>query len=646
MNKIRKDEKVLSKKKKPGIPIQVAIKRARDIGKRKGSREQIEQAARKWTITFDAIKDGIALLAVDQTILKANQAFANLVKKPFPAIIGKKCHELIHSDRLPPPHCPFKKMLKSKKRESRELVLNDHIFEVVVDPITDDAGAIAGAAHIISDITERKRTEQALCESESKYRILFETANDAIFLMDQNIFIDCNTKTLEIFGCTREQIIGQTPYRFSPDLQPDGRNSMEKALEKIHAAISGQPQFFEWQHNRLDGTLFNAEVSLKAVSTAGKYSLQAIVRDITERKKMEDELKDSEIRYHNLFENSSEFIYTLDLKGNFTDVNKAALALTGYTKSELLKMNFKDYTPKRDHRKLFLTLSNIYKTGEPLQNFLVEAVIKDKSKKYFETSISLLKEGEQIIGYQGSSKDITERKHAEEQIHASLLEKEVLLKEIHHRVKNNLQIISGLLTLQAAQINDERLQRVIKESQGRIWTMALIHQTLYQSGNLVDIDMADYIRSLSGNLLSSQARVALPPTVSFDLLPVRLVIDKAIPLALIINELLTNTLKHAFPDGRQGEIRISLQERSSVKFYSTTDNKDAAQPVPERGHATYELTVADDGVGLPADFDAKNQKSLGLQLVTMLTKQLDGTLAIESSGGTSVHIIFNNNEKT
>jgi PAS domain S-box-containing protein len=272
--------------------------------------------------------------------------------------------------------------------------------------------------------------------------------------------------------------------------------------------------------------------------------------------------------------------------------------------------------------------------------------------------------------------DITERKRAEDLIRASLLEKEVLLKEIHHRVKNNLQVISGLLTLQAAQSGDERLQRVLKESQSRIWTMALIHQTLYQTGNLADIDMADYIRSLSGNLLSSHAQVAMPPTIIFNLLPLRLVIDKAIPLALIINELVTNVLKHAFPDGQPGEIRIALQERRGTDPRRGTARRapdEDTDPTPNKGTArratdeetdvqhekgtarcaptdmesapTYELTVADNGVGLPAGFDLKNQKSLGLQLVTMLARQLDGKLAIESKGGTSIAITFNHNEK-
>ena len=500
---------------------------------------------------------------------------------------------------------------------------------------------------------EKMAAEEALHEMNEIFRFFLKHNPIYVFFKDKNIrslYLSDNYEKL--LGHPISELLGKSMDELFPS--EISRTMIEDDKRILREGITGE--FIEELNGRIYSTIkFPIFIMGKPKYLAG-YTM-----DITERKKMEDELKDSESRYHNLFENSSEFIYTLDLKGNFTDVNKAALSLTGYTKSELLKMNFKNYTPKRDHRKLFLALSNIYKTGKPLQNLLIEAIIKDKSKKYFETSISLMKKGEQIIGFQGSSKDITERKQAEEQIRASLLEKEVLLKEIHHRVKNNLQIISGLLTLQAAQINDERLQRLIKESQSRIWTMALIHQTLYQSGNLADIDMADYIRSLAGNLLSSHAQVAMPPTVSFNLVPVRLVIDKAIPLALIINELVTNAMKHAFADGQPGEIRISLQECRGVKFYATAENMDTYTSsdksrlvttenigtIPTDGEnvPTYELTVADNGVGLPVGFDPKNQKSLGLQLVTMLVKQLGGQLAIESRGGTSVCIIFSSNEK-
>ncbi|MEE8624961.1 MAG: histidine kinase dimerization/phosphoacceptor domain -containing protein, partial [Acidiferrobacterales bacterium] len=234
-------------------------------------------------------------------------------------------------------------------------------------------------------------------------------------------------------------------------------------------------------------------------------------------------------------------------------------------------------------------------------------------KKWPEDIIALLKiVGEMFV-------NALERKWADGQLKASLKEKELLLKEVHHRVKNNLQIMSSLLNLQSGYINDKQTLEMFKESQNRVKSMALIHEKLYESEGLTGIDFAEYIRNLTAYLFRLYEVNAKAISLKIDAEKVFLDVSTAISCGLILTELLSNALKYAFPAGREGEIFIDLRSHSNERI---------------------KLSVSDNGIGLPKDLDFRNTDSLGLQLVCALTDQLRGTIELERSAGTAFVITF------
>jgi two-component sensor histidine kinase len=216
-------------------------------------------------------------------------------------------------------------------------------------------------------------------------------------------------------------------------------------------------------------------------------------------------------------------------------------------------------------------------------------------------------------------RDVTARVLAEEKIHASLREKEALLKEIHHRVKNNLQVVSSLLGLQSRSVADPEMRKMFRESQNRIHSMALLHECLYQSENLSQVNFPDYIRELAAHLFHSYGIAPERIHLRTNLDRLALNLDAAVPCGLIVNELVSNSLKYAFPDGREGEIRIELRELKN---------------------GVTQLIVADDGVGLRSDLDWTTTKSLGLRLVRTLAQQLGAKVEVSSQAGTEVQVTF------
>ncbi len=311
-----------------------------------------------------------------------------------------------------------------------------------------------------------------------------------------------------------------------------------------------------------------------------------------------------------IIENMRDSIIVLDVNNRIVDVNPSAQHLFGKA-ATFIGAAIEGVLPE---------YSQIKREGDGAEQG-GEIVLNVKGEqRIYDVNISPLTDwGGRIVSRVIVLRDITDRKRTEEKIKSSLKEKEVLLQEVHHRVKNNLQIISSLLSLQSAHIKDRRDLEMLKESQNRIRTMALIHEKLYQSEDLANIDFHEYIEALVDALFRSYGVSTDTVTPAIEVGAVSLGVDTAIPCGLILNELVSNSLKHAFPGGRKGEIRITLR--------------------PLNG--SIELMVRDNGVGIPDRIDFRTTDSLGLHLVTILAEdQLNGKITLTRDGGTTFTITF------
>jgi PAS domain S-box-containing protein len=360
-----------------------------------------------------------------------------------------------------------------------------------------------------------------------------------------------------------------------------------------------------------------------ALSLENARLFEAVQVELAERRRIEAALQQSEVKHRTLVEQIPAVTYlaALDEVGTILYISPQIEILSGFSMSEWREnpdLWLKQIHPD-DQDRVLAEVSAVRAANKPIlleYRLLTKAGrivwVRDEAKVMYNGA-------NQPACLQGIIFDVTAHKLAEEQIKTSLQEKEVLLKEIHHRVKNNLQVIASLLNLQANYIQDAQAQEVFRDSQNRVRSMALIHEKLYRSENLAQIDFGDYIQELAAFLFRAQNAHEQGITLNLHTDRTLLDIEKAVPCGLIINELVSNTLKHAFPNGRTGEVRVEVHTN---------------------GHNQLNLVVADDGVGFPAEVDFQATESLGLQLVNTLTDQLDGTISLERQPGTRFSISF------
>jgi len=344
-------------------------------------------------------------------------------------------------------------------------------------------------------------------------------------------------------------------------------------------------------------------------------------RDDISDQTIESVLRRSEERFRLVVESAPNAMVMTDAAGIIEMVNAQAERVFGYERVELLGQPVEMLVPLRfrphhpDMRASFHADPRTRPMGAGRDLF---GVRKDGSEFPVEIGLNPIEtdEGMMVLA---AIVDISDRKQKEEKIHSALKEKEILLGEIHHRVKNNLQVISSLLELQSARVSDPIAFETLKDSQRRIRSMSLIHQLLFQSKDVVQVNFVSFLDDLVPSLMTSYSVDPEKISLSVGAVDVCLPIGAAIPCGLIVNELMSNALKHAFPDGRQGEIHIDFTHQADKRVA---------------------LSISDDGVGISGDLDIAQTETLGLQLVSLLTDQLRGTLTIHRSDPTRFVVEF------
>jgi PAS domain S-box-containing protein len=386
-----------------------------DVTEQKQAEESLRESEETARALLNAPSERLILMDIEGNTLDLNENMLKSIGKTRKELIGNNVFDFFPPDLAEQRRSYGNKVVRSGKPVSFEDEREGMFLSNTIYPLFGPTGKVERLAVYSMDITEKKLAEEKLRESELRYRMLFETAGNSIFHLHDDKFINCNEKTLELFGCTKDQIIGSSPYFYSPPKQPDGRDSKEKALEKIKAAYEGDPQSFEWKHIKYDGTPFDAEVNLNMVEIGGDFLIQAIVRDISERKRSEVALRESEEKFRTVFENAPIGIALSTPDGMVFAVNQTVLNLYELDKSDIGNITAKQFYYNPEDRERIL---NILKKEGKVQGYETMQKRKDGSTFWITMNVSLYEySGETVLLV--TLVDITDRKLVEEALRES-----------------------------------------------------------------------------------------------------------------------------------------------------------------------------------------------------------------------------------
>ncbi|MEX2574945.1 MAG: PAS domain S-box protein [Balneolaceae bacterium] len=474
--------------------------------------------------------------------------------------------------------------------------------------ITRLAPAVERAIKEFVEKERRKRAEFDLKKSEKRFRLLFEHSIDGIIIGnpdDNGGIITANDAACKILGYSLAELKKLPLLKLL--------NSKAASVKKDNRIDKTGSFQGDVKLEKKDGTFLPVEISSRTLELkSGERRSYHIIRDISERVESQRRLEKEKNFIEKALDSLPGIFYMLDHNNNFILINNSFENELGYTQQEIQQMTLLDIYHPDDHERITEKIEEAFYEGKKS----TVARLRKKngtSAYYFLTGTRFNQNGNSYI--LGSGSDITERIKAEKQLKESLKEKEVLLSEIHHRVKNNLAVISGIMELQANESDDEELRSKLFDSKSRIKSIALTHELLYQEKKFSSIDLSENIRKLVKGISES---LYAEIKVQFHLDQVSLNINQALPLSLILNELLTNAYKHAFTGITNPAIEIKLKEENNEIY----------------------LSVMDNGIGLSLGTDLKDVKTTGFTLVKILCEQLKCSVKIDSANGTRFHLQF------
>lgn len=468
----------------------------------------------------------------------------------------------------------------------------------------DAKGEVVAIYSLTHDVTDREEALDNAKRSMMSYQDLFNSISDAIYLLNKDgIIIEANEGLESTFGYRRREVVG----KHNKMLAAPGKYDEERIKEITKLAHNGAPGKYDGWGRKKNGEIFPTEFLVNTGTYFGEEVLIVIERDISDRKESEEALKQREGLFSKLFNSSPIGIALLNEHREVEMVNDGFEQLFGYREIELKGLELdKVIVPEKRHEEA-LRLSESDSVKEATEKrirkdgTIVDVIIY---------AVPVVVE-KSVVGIYGIYVDITDRKAAEEQVRKSLKEKEMLLAEVHHRVKNNLAVITGLLELQSYSAESESARRILKDSQMRVNSIAMVHEKLYQSEDFSEVDINQYFDELSQVIHKTMKKDGLDVDIELDIKPVKLPITQAIPCGLLLNEILTNSFKHAFKGRKIGQINVCLSQPEDKLL----------------------LRIKDDGIGLPKQKKQDINTSMGMTLIKTLAKQLSANFTYRNEGG-------------